>query len=93
MSRTFELSQNGRQLYETMHVDAAKSKPALYIQYVYDIPSAQASRETDPNQPVMKRRSDNSDSAASPQGTQTGGQPDPDQPMMKRRPDNSSPSQ
>jgi hypothetical protein len=89
LSRTIELSQNGRQLYETMHIDAAKSKPALYIQYVYDIPSAQASRETDPNQPVMKRRADNSNSAASPQGTQTGGETDPNQPVMKRRTDNS----
>src|ERR1035437_6012317 len=93
MNRTFELSQDGQQLYETMHIDDAKSNPALYIQYVYDIPSAQASRETDPNQPVMKRRSDNSDSAATPQGTQTGGETDPEQAVMKRRPDNSSPSQ
>ena len=89
MNRTFELSQDGQQLYETMHIDAAKSKPALYIQYVYDIPSAQASRETDPNQPVMKRRSDESNSAASPQGTQTGGASDPNQPVMKRRSDGS----
>ena len=28
MNRTFELSQDGQQLYETMHIDAAKSKPA-----------------------------------------------------------------
>jgi hypothetical protein len=89
MSRTFELSQNGRQLYETLHIDAVKSKPSLYIQYVYDIPSPQASHETDPDQPMMKRRSDNSNSDASPQGTQTGGESDPNQPVLKRKSDDS----
>ena len=88
MSRTFELSQNGQQLYETLHIDAVKSKPAVYISYVYDIPPPQATHETDPDQPVMKRRSDNSDSA-SPQGTQTGGAPDPNQPVLKRKSDDS----
>ena len=88
MMRTFELSQNGQQLYETMHIDAVKSKPAVYVQYVFDIPPPQATRETDPDQPVMKRRSDNSDTA-SPQGAQTGTGSDPDQPVMKRRSDDS----
>lgn len=88
MSRTFELSQNGQQLYETVHVDAVKSKPAVYLSYVYDIPPP-VNRETDPNQPVMKRRSDDSSSASSGQGSQTGAASDPNQPVMKRRPDDS----
>lgn len=89
MSRTFELSQNGRQLYETVHIDAAKPKPAVYLSYVYDIPPPQATHETDPNQPVMKRRSDDSSSASNSQGTQTSSVSDPNQPVMKRRSDNS----
>ena len=35
MSRTFELSQDGRKLLETVHVDNRKS-PALILHYVYD---------------------------------------------------------
>ena len=90
MSRTFELSQNGQQLYETLHIEAVKSKPSLYIQYVFDIPPPQTTRQTDPDQPVMKRRSDNSDTNASPQGTQAGGgSPDPNQPVLKRNSDDS----
>ena len=89
MSRTFELSQNGQQLYETVHIDAAKSKPAVYLSYVYDIPPPPASHQTDPNQPVMRRRSDDSASASGPQGAQSGGTTDPSQPVMKRRSDDS----
>ena len=29
MTRTFELSQNGQQLYETMHIDAANPNRAV----------------------------------------------------------------
>ena len=86
MSRTFELSQNGRQLYETIHIDAAKSSPAVYLSYVYDIPPPQATHESDPNQPVLKRRSDDS---ASTSGTQGSGTSDPNQPVLKRRSDDS----
>ena len=82
------IAQNGQQLYETIHIDAVKSKPAVYVQYVFDIPPPQATRETDPDQPIMKRRSDNGDTA-SPQGAQPGSGPDPDQPVMKRRSDDS----
>jgi hypothetical protein len=92
MSRTFELSSDGRQFYETIHVDRGKSKGLLVIRYVYDVASGQESqltRETDPDQPVMKRRSGDSNSASSPQGTQTGEGSDPDQPVMKRRSDDS----
>jgi hypothetical protein len=85
MSRTFELSPNGRQLYETLHIEAVKKQPSLYVQYVYDIPPPGPSHETDPDQPVMKRHSDSSDTAANPQGTQTGGATDPDQPVLKRK--------
>jgi hypothetical protein len=35
MSRTFELSQDGRKLLETVHVDNRHS-PALILHYVYD---------------------------------------------------------
>jgi hypothetical protein len=35
MSRTFELSQDGRKLLETVHVDNRKSPP-LILHYVYD---------------------------------------------------------
>jgi hypothetical protein len=35
MSRTFELSQDGRKLLETVHVDNRKS-PALILHYVYN---------------------------------------------------------
>jgi len=70
MSRTFELSQNGQQLYESIHIDAAKSSPAVYLSYVYDIPPPQATHESDRNQPVMKRRSDDSDDTSATQATQ-----------------------
>ena len=92
MSRSFELSPNGQQLYETLHIDAAKSKPAVYLSYVYDIPPPQPTHATDPDQPVMKRRSDDSTSASGTQGAQSGGQSDPNQPVMKRRTDDSTDS-
>ena len=38
MSRTFELSADGRQLYETLHMTTGRSNPPLVIRYVYDIP-------------------------------------------------------
>jgi hypothetical protein len=37
MSRTFELSEDGRQLYETLHL--TRNNRSLVIRYVYDIPS------------------------------------------------------
>jgi hypothetical protein len=94
MSRTFELSQDGRQFYETLHIDRSKSKGLLVVRYVYDVASstAQADHESDPDQPVLKRHSDDSNSVSSPQGTQTGQDADPNQPVLKRRPDNSNSS-
>jgi hypothetical protein len=95
MSRTFELSPDGRQFFETIHVDRGRSIGLLTVRYVYDVSSgyeSELNHQTDPNQPVMKRRSDNSGSDTSSQGTQASQQDglssqprDPDQPVMKRR--------
>lgn len=38
MSRTFELSSDGRQLYETLHMTSGRSNKSVVIRYVYDIP-------------------------------------------------------
>jgi hypothetical protein len=38
MSRTFELSSDGRQLYETVHMTSGRSNTPRVIRYVYDIP-------------------------------------------------------
>jgi hypothetical protein len=38
MSRTFELSADGRQLYETLHMTTGRSNTPFVIRYVYDIP-------------------------------------------------------
>ena len=38
MSRTFELSYDARQLYETLHMTTGRSNTPLVIRYVYDIP-------------------------------------------------------
>jgi hypothetical protein len=37
MSRTFELSEDGRQLYETLHMVVGREKNPRVIRYVYDI--------------------------------------------------------
>jgi hypothetical protein len=67
MSRTFELSQDGRKLYETLHIDNDRSKTPLVIQYVYDVASSdmQTGQDSDPNRPVLVRHPD--DSSSSPQ--------------------------
>jgi hypothetical protein len=39
MSRTFELSSDGRQLYETLHMTIGRGNTSLVIRYVYDIPT------------------------------------------------------
>jgi hypothetical protein len=44
MSRTFELSRDGRQLYETLDVAGGPSNSALVIRYVYDIPAETETR-------------------------------------------------
>jgi len=38
MSRTFELSSDGLQLYETLHMTSGRSNSSRVIRYVYDIP-------------------------------------------------------
>src|SRR5882762_8217494 len=38
MSRTFELSSDGRELYETLHMTTGRNNTPLDIRYVYDIP-------------------------------------------------------
>ncbi len=38
MSRTFELSSDGRQLYETLQMTTGRNNTPLIIRYVYDIP-------------------------------------------------------
>ena len=47
MSRTFELSYDGAQLYETMRLTMGRSNTPLDIRYVYDPVSAPAAQ---PNQ-------------------------------------------
>jgi hypothetical protein len=39
MSRTFELSSDGRQLYETLHMTGGRSNSSHIIRYVYDMPA------------------------------------------------------
>jgi hypothetical protein len=69
MSRTFELSQDGRKLYETLHIDNDRSKTPLVIQYVYDVASSdmQPGQDSDPNRPVLVRHPDDSSSSPQPQ--------------------------
>jgi hypothetical protein len=38
MSRTFELSPDGRQLYETLRMDGGRSNRSIDARFVYDIP-------------------------------------------------------
>jgi hypothetical protein len=47
MSRTFELSYDGMQLYETLHMTAGRSNTPLVIRYVYDqAPASQPATQT-----------------------------------------------
>jgi len=39
MSRTFELSSEGRQIYETWHIDNGRSGSTIVIRYVFDAAS------------------------------------------------------
>jgi len=39
MSRTFELSEDGRQLYETLHMTTGRSNTPLVVRFVYDLPA------------------------------------------------------
>jgi len=39
MSRMFELSEDGRQLYETLHMTTGRNNTPLVVRYVYDLPA------------------------------------------------------
>ena len=39
MSRTFELSEDGRQLYQTLHMTTGRNNTPLVVRYVYDLPA------------------------------------------------------
>lgn len=56
MSRTFELAQDGRKFYETLHIDNGHSKAALVIRYVYDASNSdlQSDQDSDPNRLVRE---------------------------------------
>ena len=60
MSRTFELSFDGRQLIETLRIDNGKSKTPITIRYVYDVANSEqlTGEDSDPDRPVLKRHSD-----------------------------------
>jgi hypothetical protein len=61
MSRTFELSQDGRQLYETLRIENGRSRTPLIIKYVYDAATTSEMKrgeDSDPNRPVLKRNPD-----------------------------------
>jgi hypothetical protein len=64
MSRTFELSRDGRQLFETLNIDNGGSNTPIFIRYVYDIASSdsETNQDSDPNRPVLKRNPDDSQS-------------------------------
>ena len=66
LNRSFELSHDGRELYETLHIDNGRSDTPIIIRYVYDIASSdtKSEQDSDPNRPVLKR---NPDGSASPQ--------------------------
>src|ERR1700689_3096503 len=55
MYRTFELSRDGRQLFETLDIADGRSYTPITIRYVYEIASEQ---DSDPNRPVLKRNPD-----------------------------------
>jgi hypothetical protein len=60
MSRTFELSQDGRKFYETLRIDNGRSKTPIVIRYVYDAAASDVSvsESADPDRPVLKRSPD-----------------------------------
>jgi len=39
MSRTFELSEDGRQLYETLHMTSGRNNTSRVLRFVYDMPA------------------------------------------------------
>ena len=81
MDRIFELSSDGRQLFETLDIDNGRSGTPIRIRYVYDIPIPGAQTNTpedsDPGRPKLMRRSgdDNSSSGSSQPGVSDSGRP------------------
>ena len=73
MSRVYELSGDGRQLYETLHIDNGRSGTPITIKYVYDIPTSDADahiqnpEDSNPDRPTLKRRSQDDGSIPPPQ--------------------------
>ena len=71
MSRVYELSGDGRQLYETLHIDNGRSGTPITIKYVYDIPASDAvtrnPEDSDPDRPKLKRRPEDDGSIPPPQ--------------------------
>lgn len=73
MSRVYELSGDGRQLYETLHIDNGRSGTPITIKYVYDIPRSDADahiqnpEDSDPDRPTLKRRQEDDGSLPPPQ--------------------------
>jgi hypothetical protein len=66
LSRTFELSPDGRELDETLHIDTGKSKTPITIRLVYSVSASdmQTGEDSDPDRPVLKRHSDDSNSSS-----------------------------
>lgn len=73
MSRVYELSDDGRQLYETLHIDNGRSGTPITFRYVYDIPRSntdahiQNPEDSDPDRPTLKRRQEDDGSLPPPQ--------------------------
>jgi len=67
MSRTFELSQDGQTLYETLDIANGRSDIPLVIRYVYSASNTdiQSDRDSDLKRPTLKKNRD--DSGSSPQ--------------------------
>jgi hypothetical protein len=56
MSRTFELSSDGLQLWETVKLTTGKKDYPVTIRYVYDQLNERTAAEADPDAPVLKKR-------------------------------------
>jgi hypothetical protein len=60
MSRTFELADDGRKLHETLSIENGRSERPVIIRYVYDVAGSdvQSGEDSDPDRPVLKKRSE-----------------------------------
>ena len=66
MSRTFELSQDGRKLFETLRIDNGRSSAPLVIRYVYEAADSnvQSDRNSGSSRPQLKRNPDDANSSS-----------------------------